>query len=113
MLQRCTACAKAYFPPRPFCPNCSSRAVEWFQASGKGTLHTYVINHRPAPGFEDRAPYAIAIVELAEGPHMMANIVESEQSRTALPIDLPLEVTFEQLTDEIALPQFRPAGGAR
>ncbi|MEP6872177.1 MAG: zinc ribbon domain-containing protein, partial [Anaerolineaceae bacterium] len=37
-LQKCTACANVYFPPRPFCPACSSRAVESFNATGRGTL---------------------------------------------------------------------------
>jgi len=50
--QRCDACANVYFPPRPFCPSCASRKVSVFKASGKGTLYSYVINHRPAaPGF--------------------------------------------------------------
>src|SRR5690348_7682670 len=55
-LQRCDACAVVYFPPRPFCPSCASRKVSVFKASGRGTLYSYVINHRPAaPGFT--APY--------------------------------------------------------
>ena len=50
-LQRCDACANVYFPPRPFCPACASRKVSIFKASGKATLYSYVINHRPAaPG---------------------------------------------------------------
>src|SRR5688572_5969239 len=61
-LQRCAACEKAYFPPRPFCPRCGSRDVAVFKASGKGTLHSYVIHQRPTPGFTP--PYSIAVVEL-------------------------------------------------
>ena len=48
-IQRCRACGKAYFFPRPFCPHCSSKDVEWFTASGRGKLYSYVINHRAAP----------------------------------------------------------------
>ena len=62
-LQRCKSCDQAYFPPRPFCPECSNREVSIFKASGKGTLHSYVINHMKTPGFE--APYAVAVVEPA------------------------------------------------
>jgi uncharacterized OB-fold protein len=113
-LQRCNDCSNVYFPPRPFCAKCGSRSVAWFKASGHGRLFSYVINHRPAPGFQDEAPYAIAIVELDEGPRMMTNLVDVEQTPEALPLDLPLEVTFEQITDTISLPKFRPAaGGAR
>jgi uncharacterized OB-fold protein len=42
-LQRCTACAHGYFPPRPFCPQCASREVSVFRASRRGTLYSYVI----------------------------------------------------------------------
>lgn len=111
-IQRCRACGRAYWYPRPFCPNCSSKDVEWFTASGKARLHTYIINHRPAPGFQDWAPYVIAIVQLDEGPCMMSNIVGIEPAPENLPIDLPLEVTWEQQEGDITLPLFRPAGSA-
>ncbi len=111
-IQRCRPCGKAYFYPRPFCPRCSSKYVEWFTASGKGRLHTYVISHRAAMGFRDAVPYVIAIVELDEGPRMMTNIVGIEPTPENLPIDLSVEVTWEQQSDEITLPLFRPAGGA-
>ena len=110
-IQKCDACAHAYFPPRPFCPRCASRSVSWFRASGKATLYSYVIHHRPVPGFTP--PYSIAVVELEEGPRLMANVVGCEQTPEALKLDMPLEVTFQKLTDAITLPQFTPARGAR
>jgi uncharacterized OB-fold protein len=106
-LQRCQSCALVYFPPRPFCPACSSRGVEVFRASGRARLYSYVISHRPAPGFEP--PYAIAVVELEEGPRMMSNLVEVPQTPEALVLDMPLEVVFESISDDISLPLFRPA----
>jgi len=112
-IQRCNACGRAYFYPRPFCPHCSSKDVEWFTASGKGKLHTYIINHRPAYGFQDAVPYVIAIVELDEGPRMMTNIVGVEPAPENLPIDMPVEVSWQQESDEVTLPLFKPAGGAR
>ena len=90
LLQRCKDTGKAYFPPRPFSPYTGSRDVEVFEASGKAKLFSYVINHRPAKGFEDEAPYAIAVIELAEGPRMMTNIVDCEQTPEALVLDMPL-----------------------
>jgi uncharacterized protein len=108
-LQRCDDCAHVYFPPRPFCPACSSRSVSVFAASGRGALASYVISERPHPAFD--GPYAIALVDLEEGPRMMSNIVECEQTPEALQLDMALEVTFETLSDEIALPLFRPAAG--
>jgi uncharacterized OB-fold protein len=108
-LQRCNACSKVYFPPRPFCPACASRDVAVVKASGKAILDTYVIHHRKVPGFEP--PYAIAVVRLAEGPRMMTNIVECPQTPEALQLDMPLEVVFEKQNDTVTLPLFRPAKG--
>ncbi len=106
-LQRCESCNQAYFPPRPFCPMCSSPRVQVFLASGKATLYSYTISHRPVPGFTP--PFAIAVVQLAEGPRMMTNLVEVEQSPDALTLDMALQVTFLRIDDDIALPVFRPA----
>jgi uncharacterized protein len=108
-LQRCDDCAKSYFPPRPFCPACGSRKVSVFKASGKGKLYSYIIHHRPAPGFTP--PYSIAVVELDEGPRMMSNIVDCPQTPEALELDMPLEVKFEKLDEQITLTLFRPAKG--
>ena len=109
-LQRCKACAHTYFPPRPFCPECASRNVEIYSASGKATLFSYVINHRAPKGWD--APYSIAVVALEEGPRMMTNIINIEQTPEALELDMALEVCFEQVSDDIFLPKFKPAGGA-
>lgn len=115
-LQRCNnaACSrKPYFPPRPFCPDCGTRDVSAFTASGRGTLHSYVINQRPAPGFEADAPYAIAVVELDEGPRLLTSISGVAQTPEALKLDMALELAPEMISDTISLPKFRPVGGAR
>jgi uncharacterized OB-fold protein len=69
-----------------------------------------MINHRAIPGFEEDTPYAIAVVKLEEGPRMMTNIVGIENTPENLVLDMPLEVVFEDATDEVAIPKFRPAG---
>ncbi|HJS85361.1 MAG TPA: Zn-ribbon domain-containing OB-fold protein [Acetobacteraceae bacterium] len=106
-LQRCDSCRTVYFPPRPFCPACASRAVSVFAASGRGVLWSYVIHHRPVPGFTP--PYAIAVVQLDEGPRLMTNIIDCPQTPEALRLDMKLQVAFHRLDDEITLPLFRPA----
>jgi uncharacterized OB-fold protein len=68
-IQRCLDCDKPYFYPRPVCPACGSAKVEWFTATGRATLYSYVINHRPAPGFSEDGPYAIAVVQLGRAGH--------------------------------------------
>ena len=109
LLQRCKSTGEVYFPPRLFSPEDGSDDVEIFEASGKATLYSYMINQRQHPSFD--GPYAIAVVELEEGPRMMTNIVECEQTPEALQLDMPLEVVFEDLNESVAVPLFRPAGG--
>ncbi len=112
-IQFCTDCQKHFFYPRIFCPTCLSDNVEWRTVSGKATLVTYVISSRPAPGFEEELPYVIAVVKLDEGPHMMTNIVGLEPTPENLPVGLPVEVVFEDVTDEITLPKFQPVTTGR
>ena len=109
-IQRCKDCGdQAYFYPRFFCPRCLSKNVEWFQTSGRGRLYSYMINHRAAPGFEAEAPYAIAIVELDEGVRMMTNIRGVESTPESLVLDMPLEVTFEEIAPGRKVPYWKPA----
>ncbi|UQS23998.1 Zn-ribbon domain-containing OB-fold protein [Amycolatopsis thermalba] len=108
-IQRCLDCGEPFFYPRPCCPFCASASLEWFTTSGRATLYSYTITHRPAPGFEQDVPYAIAVVQLAEGPRMMANIVGIDSTPDNLVLDMDLRVTFETRGD-VTIPQFTPAG---
>lgn len=113
LLQRCDDCSSVYFPPRPFCPACGCREVSVFEASGKATLYSYVIDQRPGPGFE--GPVPLAVVELEEGPRMMTNIVGCEPTEEALVLDMALEVTYQSFispdeSQSATLALFRPAG---
>lgn len=112
-IQFCTECSNYFFYPRLFCPTCLSDAVEWRTVSGKGTLLTYVLSARPAPGFENELPYAIAIVQLDEGPHLMTNIVNTEITPQNLPAGMPVEVVFDDVNERISIPKFQPAAAGR
>ncbi|MBI1735877.1 MAG: Zn-ribbon domain-containing OB-fold protein [Candidatus Rokubacteria bacterium] len=105
LLQRCLACRALRFYPRRACPSCWSERVEWVEASGRGRVHSFTVIHRPpAPAFASRLPYVVALVDLEEGPRMMANVVGDGALEVA--IDDPVTVTFEPRGD-IALPQFQ------
>ncbi len=109
-LRRCIGCARAYFYPRDFCPGCGGRNVEWTQASGRGTLHTFAIVHRPPlPAFRDKTPYIVAMVDLEEGPRMATNLVGVEPDPANIRVGMAVQVDYEDLTEEITLPVFRPA----
>jgi len=107
LIRRCGACAKAHHYPREFCPYCWGEDVGWERATGRATLYTWSVIHRnDLPPFGDRVPYTAAVVDLAEGPRMMTEIVEGAAGR--LGIGMELEVTFRRDEGGMALPVFRP-----
>ncbi|WP_308168786.1 OB-fold domain-containing protein [Nonomuraea sp. NEAU-A123] len=109
-VQRCLDCGRHYFYPRPACRFCASENVEWTGVSGRARLVSYVINHRPFPGFESVSP-VIAVVELDEGPRLMTNIVGIEPIPENLPLDMRLTVAFEERSGAV-LPVFEPEEAA-
>lgn len=108
-LQRCRACALVFHYPRAYCPQCTSAELEWFAATGRASLYSYVIVHRGEGAFAERGPYAVAVVELAEGPRLTTNIVGVAQTPEALVLDMALRVCFET-RGEFRLPVFTPVG---
>jgi uncharacterized OB-fold protein len=108
-LQRCRSCGEHIFYPRAACPHCLSADLEWRRVSGRGTLHTFTVVHRGQRDFPLGAPYVIAIVALEEGPRLMTNLVGVEADPARITIGMPVEVVFEDVSPEIALPRFRPA----
>jgi len=108
-LQRCRTCGRYIYYPRAACPHCLSGDLEWRRVSGRGTLTTFTVVHRGQKGFPLGTPYVIAIVELAEGPRLMTNLVGIEPDPTKIRIGMPLEVVFEDVSADISLPRFRPA----
>jgi uncharacterized OB-fold protein len=112
-LRRCNDCQKAYFYPRDICPHCFSRNVTWVRASGRGTVFTYAIVHRPpTPAFRDKVPYVVAIVELEEGPKIPTNLVGIDPDPAKIRVGMPVVVDFEDVSPTISLPVFRPASPA-
>jgi uncharacterized OB-fold protein len=108
-IQYCRGCARHQFYPRRFCTRCLSDQLDWVQASGYGRIYTYTVCHVAAhPAFESRVPYAIGMIELDEGVRMLAGIVDSDVGRVS--VGAPVEVCFERMSDDIALPMFRLTG---
>ena len=101
----CLACRAPFFYPRPLCPRCGSRELEWRRASGRAKLHAFCIQHAaPLPAFADDVPFVSALVELAEGPRMMSRLVGTRPDPGAIRCEMPLVVDFAG-----GLPVFRPA----
>ncbi|GAA1900210.1 Zn-ribbon domain-containing OB-fold protein [Streptantibioticus ferralitis] len=106
LIRRCRDCGVAHHYPREFCPRCWSDAVDWERACGRATLYTWSVVHlNDLPPFGDRVPYTAAVVDLAEGPRMMTEIVDCAESELWIGVDL--RVAFRTGTDT-----GMPAGGA-
>jgi hypothetical protein len=81
--------------------------VGWQPASGRGTVYTYSIVHQnDLPPFNQRVPYVAAIVDLAEGPRMMTNLVEVDHDE--IRVGMAVEVAFQKISDDVTIPVFRP-----
>lgn len=107
-LQRCDSCERVWFYPRPSCVACGAERYHWVAASGRGRVHSYSTVHRaPSPAFRALVPYVLALIDLDEGPRMMANIVGDDALEVA--IGDAVEVTFEDRGEGRKLPQFRRA----
>ena len=110
LLRRCTACGKHHFPPRHLCPKCWSDEFEWTLSAGKGVVYSFTIMRRaPMPAFAQRVPYVVALVDLDEGPRMMANILGEDALETK--IGDRVSVCFEERAGGSKLPQFRRSEG--
>ncbi|MGW0755207.1 Zn-ribbon domain-containing OB-fold protein [Streptomyces sp. NPDC002814] len=102
LIRRCGACGRAHHYPREFCPHCWSEDVTWEPATGRATLYTWSVVHRnDLPPFGERTPYVAAVVDLAEGPRMMTEVVGGGELR----VGMELEVGFRE-----GVPVFRALG---
>ena len=109
LIQRCRACGTAQFYPKTTCTTCGSVELDWEDASGQGTLHTFTVARRAThPAFEGAEPYVVAIVELAEGPRVTGNLVDCgiDDVRIGMAVELGWD---EPDADGISLPLWHPA----
>lgn len=107
-LQRCGQCSRFRYPPGPYCPNCLSDDASWQPISGRATVYSFIIVHqRYDPSFTDDLPYNVAVVQLEEGPRLVTNLVGIPNGD--ITIGMPVQVTYDDVTEEFTLPKFRPA----
>ena len=105
----CAECDEYIHPPAPYCPRCGSDHPEPATVSGRGTVHSFTVNHQAWDG--TTAPYVIALVAIDEQPgvRLTTNIVGCEIGDVT--IGMPVQVVFAD-HDPIYLPLFVPATGA-
>ncbi|SEP20115.1 Zn-ribbon domain-containing OB-fold protein [Trujillonella endophytica] len=104
--QRCRSCAAVQFPPAEHCRECLAADLVWAVSSGRGTVYSWTVVHRPAtPAFE--VPYAPAIVDVAEGFQLLTNLVDVAPEEIAA--GMPVAVRFVAVPGDLTLPYFAPA----
>jgi uncharacterized OB-fold protein/acyl dehydratase len=106
LIQRCASCGTLRHPPRPMCGECQS--IEWdsVPAKGRGTVYSHTIMHHPKfPGFD--YPFACGVIELEEGTRIVSNIVGCDPAEVR--IGMAVELTIENVDEQMKLPLFRPA----
>jgi hypothetical protein len=106
MQQRDRTTGEVHWPPKPLYWKGGDR-LEWFQASGKGTVFTYVVAHEPfLPAFKHLLPHIMVVVELAERARIVGHMIGTSPSEMA--IGMPVRVAFKRLTELVTLPVWEP-----
>ncbi len=104
----CEDCGTAHLYPRARCPHCGGTRLAWREASGAAELASYSVVHRaPSPDFAAEVPYVVALVRLAEGPQMMARLVDVPPD--AMRIGMRLALRFAAMPGGERRPVFAPA----
>ena len=106
--QRCDDCRTFRHVPREMCAACGSWNWSWVASSGRGRIFTWTVVERPMhPAFVNACPYAAVVVEMEEGVRLLSEV--TDMALGDLEIDLPVEVLYDDVTDEVTLPKFKRA----
>jgi uncharacterized protein len=107
--QRCDDCGERIFYLRTVCPSCWSERLTVCESKGRGVVHTFTTQYRPGhPAFADRVPYTAVLVDLEEGVRVLADLVDCAPEDVH--VGMPVSVVFDDVTEELTLPRFRPEG---
>jgi len=118
-VQRCANCGLLRMPPRPMCPRCRSLDNTWDAMSGRGTIWSFVVPHRPLlPAYGELAPYNVIVVTIDEDPaiRFVGNLVADQDAQinsvdpATIEIGAPVQVVFHQIED-VTLPRWVLAPG--
>jgi uncharacterized protein len=108
-LQACLDCAGWVFYPRPFCPHCGGRRLEWRKIDGAATLYTWSVAETPvSPHFAHLTRPILAVAELSVGVRVPTTLVDVAPEDVRIGMDL--EPVFDDATYEgVTLLRYRPA----
>ena len=94
----CPHCTEKIFPPRDVCPNCGEEAKTLYTFSGKGEVYSYTTIYDPPEGYTENAPYTVALVKLAEGPLVTAQLTDVNNDQVE--IGMPVEMVTRKLRED-------------
>jgi uncharacterized OB-fold protein len=94
----CPHCEGKIFPPRDICPNCGRDARTSFQFNGRGEVYSFTTVHQAPAGYEENAPYTVALVRLDEGPMVTAQLTDLDDR--PVEIGMPVEMVTRKLRSE-------------
>ena len=104
--QRCGDCGTIVFYPRHHCTGCLGDNLTWHTASGRGTVYSFsVVRKAEHPFFRTKVPYAVAWIDLDEGPRLLSNIVGTDPTKVTVGQKVMVEW---EVHDDLAVPLFRP-----
>lgn len=107
IIQKCDQCGTLRFPATELCSSCLSTRSRWVPVSGRGEIYSFNIMHQVYhPGFAAEVPYAVVVVQLEEGCKFISNLLGVKPHD--IKIGMPVEVTFEKLSEDVTIPKFRP-----
>jgi uncharacterized OB-fold protein len=91
----CERCGARIFPPRDVCPNCEAPAKTPLVFSGRGEVYSYSTVYHPPRGFEEFAPYTVALVQLEEGPMVTAQLTDVDAGQVC--VGMPVEMVTRKV----------------
>ncbi len=92
--EQCEHCGASIFPPRDVCPDCAEPAQEVYTFSGNGTVYSYTTVFDAPEGYEEQAPYHVALIKLDEGPMLTAQLTDMDGDPE---IGMPVEMVTRKL----------------
>jgi scaffold protein (connect acetoacetyl-CoA thiolase and HMG-CoA synthase) len=94
----CNECGNTIFPPRDVCPFCAEQKQSWTNLSGRGEVYSYTTMYSAPTAFEEYTPYTVALVKLAEGPLITAQLTDVDTEQVS--IGMPVEMVTRKLSQE-------------
>jgi len=94
----CPHCEAKIFPPRDVCPKCGGEARTAYAFSGKGEVYSFTTIYEAPAGFDENAPYTVALVKLQEGPLLTAQLTDLGDQ--PVEIGMPVEMVTRRLRQD-------------